>query len=162
MNFGEINNPTNNSCPISLENFTGNSQVTIIIPCRHVFNKESLRSWFNNSPKCPVCRYDIRNYNPEQTINTSQHSEHSEHFEHSEQSEHRDRENRENRENRQNNINDRSHDSNADFRRNSIRNMNDQLLTMLDNIFLDGIQDLSGNTSLNNFQPIITYFSNIR
>ena len=146
MNFGEIINPTNNSCPISLENFTETSQVTIIIPCRHVFNQDSLRSWFNNSPKCPVCRYDIRNYIPEHPINTNQHTEHTEHTEQTS--------------NIPNNINNRSHDTNAEFRRNSIRNMNDQLLNMLDNIFLDGLQDLSGNTSLNNFQPIITYFSN--
>jgi len=32
--------------------------------CRHIFNTNSLISWFNTNCKCPVCRYDIRNYNP--------------------------------------------------------------------------------------------------
>lgn len=62
--FSTISNPINTSCPISLENFTDAIEVTMIIPCRHIFHKESLMVWFNTHTKCPVCRYDIRNYNP--------------------------------------------------------------------------------------------------
>ena len=62
--YHTILNPINTSCPISLENFNDSSEVTMIIPCRHIFNKESLMEWFNSHTNCPVCRYDIRNYNP--------------------------------------------------------------------------------------------------
>jgi hypothetical protein len=71
--YSDILNPTNTSCPISLENFTDSSQVTMIVPCRHIFNTEPLMSWFTRNTRCPVCRYDIRNYNVNQndTSNTS-------------------------------------------------------------------------------------------
>jgi hypothetical protein len=62
--YGDILDPINNSCPISLESFIDTSNVTMIRHCRHIFNTSSLMSWFNGNCKCPVCRYDIRNYNP--------------------------------------------------------------------------------------------------
>ena len=68
--YGDILDPINNSCPISLEPFTDISNVTMIRHCRHIFNTNSLMSWFNSNCKCPVCRYDIRNYNPNNNNNT--------------------------------------------------------------------------------------------
>ena len=62
--YGDVLDPINNSCPISLESFIDTSNVTMIRYCRHIFNTSSLMSWFNSSCKCPICRYDIRNYNP--------------------------------------------------------------------------------------------------
>jgi len=62
--YGDILDPINNSCPISLEPFMDTSSVTMIRHCRHIFNTNSLMSWFNSNCKCPVCRYDIRDYNP--------------------------------------------------------------------------------------------------
>ena len=67
--YGDILDPINNSCPISLEPFTDISNVTMIRHCRHIFNTNSLMSWFNSNCKCPVCRYDIRNYNPNTNVN---------------------------------------------------------------------------------------------
>jgi hypothetical protein len=63
ITYGDILDPINSSCPISLEQFTDSSVVTMIRHCRHIFNTNSLMAWFNNSCKCPICRYDIRNYN---------------------------------------------------------------------------------------------------
>jgi hypothetical protein len=63
--YGDILDPINNSCPISLETFIDTSNVTMIRPCRHIFNRNNLMAWFNSNCKCPVCRYDIRNYNPD-------------------------------------------------------------------------------------------------
>jgi hypothetical protein len=60
--YGQIRNPTYGSCPISLENFTDTTPVTMILYCRHIFCTESLMSWFNNNTRCPVCRFDIRTY----------------------------------------------------------------------------------------------------
>ena len=47
-------------CPISREPFTETSAVMRIRHCRHYFAPESLRTWFNNSVRCPICRHDIR------------------------------------------------------------------------------------------------------
>jgi len=62
--FNSIENPINTQCPISLEHFNPQQWVTQIIPCGHVFNYTQLRSWFRSSSRCPMCRYDIRDYQP--------------------------------------------------------------------------------------------------
>jgi hypothetical protein len=56
--------PLNNSCPITLERFEPNSEVLQILGCKHIFSPTSLQHWFRNNVRCPVCRYDIREYNP--------------------------------------------------------------------------------------------------
>jgi len=58
--FSEISNPLNNSCPITLEPFSSDADVTEILGCKHLFNPEGLTSWFQNNVRCPICRYDIR------------------------------------------------------------------------------------------------------
>ena len=60
--FGDIVTPLNNSCPITLENFNENDQVLVIRHCSHIFSRSGLSSWFRSNCRCPVCRYDIRNY----------------------------------------------------------------------------------------------------
>jgi hypothetical protein len=60
--FGDIVNPINTSCPISLERFNDDDQVIIIRYCGHIFSVDELNQWFRNRVKCPVCRYDIRTY----------------------------------------------------------------------------------------------------
>jgi len=62
MLFSEIENPLDNRCPISLDSFSPDTPVTQIIHCGHIFNRDSLNSWFSRNVRCPVCRYDIRNY----------------------------------------------------------------------------------------------------
>jgi hypothetical protein len=71
ITYGDILDPINNSCPISLEQFTDSSTVTMIRQCRHIFNTNSLMAWFNSNCKCPVCRYDIRDYRANNNSNTS-------------------------------------------------------------------------------------------
>jgi hypothetical protein len=60
--YSQILNPVNTSCPISLEPFTDSSEVTMIRHCHHIFNTDSLMNWFTTNCRCPVCRYDIRDY----------------------------------------------------------------------------------------------------
>jgi hypothetical protein len=60
--FGNIINPININCPISLEQFLNTSNVTIIKHCKHIFNTNNLMNWFRTNCKCPVCRFDIREY----------------------------------------------------------------------------------------------------
>ena len=67
--FGNIINPLNTNCPISLEQFTNTSNVTIIKHCKHIFNTNNLMNWFRTNCKCPVCRFDIREYNANNDTN---------------------------------------------------------------------------------------------
>ena len=71
VRFGDIIRPLNTSCPISLDNFNDNDQVLMIRHCNHIFSNTELISWFRSNCKCPVCRYDIRNYIPTNTNNIS-------------------------------------------------------------------------------------------
>lgn len=62
IRYGDIETPLNDSCPISLTRFQENDHVTMIRHCNHIFHTNELNAWFSNHSKCPVCRYDIRNY----------------------------------------------------------------------------------------------------
>jgi hypothetical protein len=64
VRYSEIQNPISNSCPISLDIFQPNDEVRQIHYCGHIFSKSSFDEWFCNNVRCPVCRYDIRNYRP--------------------------------------------------------------------------------------------------
>ena len=66
--FGDILNPRNSSCPISLDTFNDSDNVSIIRECGHIFSTEELNSWFRSNCKCPICRYDIRNYTPSRDL----------------------------------------------------------------------------------------------
>jgi hypothetical protein len=63
VRYSDIIAPPNISCPISLELFNDSDMVTVIRHCGHIFDCEQLNTWFRSNYKCPVCRYDIRNYN---------------------------------------------------------------------------------------------------
>jgi hypothetical protein len=71
VRYCDIVTPMNRSCPISLETFNDNDTVTIIRFCGHIFNTEQIRQWFTTNCRCPVCRYDIRNYNSSQLLETT-------------------------------------------------------------------------------------------
>jgi hypothetical protein len=63
VRYSDIVSPINRACPISLENFNDSDVVTVIRFCGHIFKREELSTWFRSNCRCPVCRYDIRNYN---------------------------------------------------------------------------------------------------
>tara|TARA_A100001015_G_C15034338_1_gene735172 strand:+ start:1699 stop:2499 length:801 start_codon:yes stop_codon:yes gene_type:complete len=60
--FDMIDNPINNCCPISLVEFRQDDIVSKIIYCGHIFLKIELDNWFRSNTRCPICRYDIRDY----------------------------------------------------------------------------------------------------
>jgi len=62
-----------NSCPITLENFTEGQSICRIRFCEHMFQTVGLMRWFESHVRCPVCRYDIREF-----IRLNQESEESE------------------------------------------------------------------------------------
>jgi hypothetical protein len=60
VSFQEIEDPINNTCPITMESFSPGQIVMQITHCGHIFNSTHLHSWFRTHVKCPVCRHDIR------------------------------------------------------------------------------------------------------
>ena len=60
--FSSIIDPSNSSCPISLVPFQNNDMVYKIKQCGHIFFKNQLENWLLENTKCPLCRYDIRDY----------------------------------------------------------------------------------------------------
>ena len=63
VRYGDIQSPLSESCPISLDEFNNDDLVRQLLPCRHIFHQPQFQEWFENNVMCPVCRYDIRNYN---------------------------------------------------------------------------------------------------
>lgn len=51
-------------CPITLDPFESDERISRIRHCGHVFKRTALNDWFSRNVKCPICRYDIRNYIP--------------------------------------------------------------------------------------------------
>jgi hypothetical protein len=60
--YENIETPLNDRCPICLEVFQPNSEVTQINQCRHIFNRTQLGTWLQTNVRCPVCRFDIRDH----------------------------------------------------------------------------------------------------
>ena len=70
IRYGSIVNPLSQSCPISLDEFQENNMVRQLLHCGHLFHQTQFDEWFQNNVRCPVCRYDIRNYT---STNTNEH-----------------------------------------------------------------------------------------
>ena len=47
-----------------MEDFVEGDRLIQIIPCGHAFKDEPIINWFQEHVRCPVCRYDIRDYTP--------------------------------------------------------------------------------------------------
>jgi hypothetical protein len=62
IRYGDIENPNSEYCPISLDEFNDDGQVRQIIHCGHIFHPTQFQRWFESNTRCPICRYDIRNY----------------------------------------------------------------------------------------------------
>ena len=60
-------NTLQSSCPIDLLPFQENEEIIRIRQCGHIFRTGNLMRWFQQNTRCPLCRYDIRNF----TVNTN-------------------------------------------------------------------------------------------
>ena len=49
-------------CPITMEEFTVGDRISRIRYCEHMFREDAINNWFRLNVRCPVCRYDIREY----------------------------------------------------------------------------------------------------
>jgi len=59
LSYNDINNPINDSCPITHEDFSNNCSVCQIKFCKHNFKKNPLINWLKINKTCPVCRHNI-------------------------------------------------------------------------------------------------------
>lgn len=48
------------TCPITLDDFNDDSQVSIIRNCGHVFSRPALNNWLTRHSTCPSCRRNVR------------------------------------------------------------------------------------------------------
>lgn len=60
--YNPENPPINTTCPITLDNFVEGENVITIRHCGHTFRASAFNNWFRTNVRCPVCRYDIREY----------------------------------------------------------------------------------------------------
>ena len=51
-------------CPIDREDFLPTDYVLQIRHCNHIFREDNLRRHFRTSTRCPLCRFDVRDYAP--------------------------------------------------------------------------------------------------
>lgn len=57
--YSDIENPTNNTCPISQRDFSDNDIVIMINQCGHIFEPQQIMTWFSRCSLCPLCRTSI-------------------------------------------------------------------------------------------------------
>lgn len=48
----------NTECPITLVEFEEGADI-IRLPCKHCFSKNTIETWLNDKPECPVCRFKL-------------------------------------------------------------------------------------------------------
>ena len=62
---------SSNVCPISLDPFYIGDVVCEIRGCGHVFKRPPLMNWLRRNSRCPVCRYELRNFTEPTTSTVS-------------------------------------------------------------------------------------------
>ena len=63
--FRNIEHDEESICPIDREILNEDDNVLQIIHCAHYFRESNLRTHFTMSTRCPLCRFDIREYIPD-------------------------------------------------------------------------------------------------
>lgn len=74
--WSDISNNYQTRCPIDMQDFTGDDSILRIRECGHIFREMNLRRHFRSNTRCPICRFDIRDYiPPENDYSTSNETE---------------------------------------------------------------------------------------
>jgi len=162
--YGDILDPINNSCPISLETFTDTSNVTMIRHCRHIFNTTNLMSWFGSNCKCPVCRYDIRNYDANNSTTNNNNEDNEEELEYQQDdndtNENVTNANVTNNNNNNNNNNNTSNNIRQTHETRETRNRNNNN-NSIEALFFEIIGDLSNNNIEYTYDNTSTVFNSL-
>ena len=59
VQFSDVEEPPNDRCPITHDQFESGSQVARVRACGHVFTPSALRRWLSTRVTCPVCRINV-------------------------------------------------------------------------------------------------------
>ncbi len=59
MVYEEIESPPNTCCPIRMDVFSDETEVSQINKCKHIFCRPELRTWLQSHHTCPLCRTAI-------------------------------------------------------------------------------------------------------
>lgn len=59
--YSDITHNTNTVCPITQRDFSSNDIVIMINSCNHIFEPQSILTWFSRCSLCPLCRASIIN-----------------------------------------------------------------------------------------------------
>ncbi|ANS04294.1 hypothetical protein [uncultured Mediterranean phage] len=60
--LSQVTRDTQLRCPIDIVEFSAEDTVLRIRHCGHIFREMNLRQHFRRNPRCPLCRFDIRDY----------------------------------------------------------------------------------------------------
>lgn len=55
----DSNHHLNETCPITLLDFSNNETEVLTMPCNHCFIPEAINSWLEEKPECPICRHQM-------------------------------------------------------------------------------------------------------
>lgn len=61
MIFKDVEQPANTCCPIRMDVFTDETEITQINKCKHLFCRQEIRRWLETHHTCPLCRTAIDN-----------------------------------------------------------------------------------------------------
>jgi hypothetical protein len=59
VSYDISNDEMDRICPISHETFEDGEIITKVVGCGHVFKTNNIKRWFERSPCCPKCRYNV-------------------------------------------------------------------------------------------------------
>ena len=163
VRYCDIINPINRSCPISLQTFTDNDMVSVIRFCGHIFNTEQLSLWFRSNCRCPLCRYDIRNYNSNTSTffnqtNSISEEEQTSRQENIDASNNYTEQNRSSLHNEERNMN-ASTNANANASTNTnvrYNNLTNYLDLFLDDTLMNDISNATNNADINTISSLFT------
>jgi hypothetical protein len=57
--YEDIEDPINDTCPITHDTFLPTDEVVLLNSCRHIFKKNAILSWLRRHNNCPMCRVTI-------------------------------------------------------------------------------------------------------
>lgn len=59
LKYGDVEHPPNTCCPIQMDVFNENTEVSQINKCKHLFCRQEIRRWLETHHTCPLCRTPI-------------------------------------------------------------------------------------------------------
>ena len=65
--YSDLSDNYHTICPIDQLDLEPTDYILRIRHCGHIFREMNLRRHFRNSPRCPICRFDVRDHEATET-----------------------------------------------------------------------------------------------